>query len=400
MASSRRADKAPKKAKAPIGKYIVGAVVICVLLCGIFAIGSRLIGGSGKTENGENNNGKAGQTQNGKAAEEKTTEVKADNSNPMTKLTVTAPAGYLREGETMKLDIKYEPKDASNPTLKWTCSEDGLVSVSEDGELVPEEGSGKHTVTMTAESTDGSGLSESFELMIYPKIDPEQPMVAITFDDGPNPDTTNVMLDALEENYAKATFFCLGQNAGYYPEVVKREYDLGMEVGTHTFSHVQLTKLSGDALDEEISKSVDAIKEATGVKPVLMRPPYGAVNKTVLKAVGGYGLCCMNWSLDTEDWKTKKADATYAETMKAVDGDVVLLHDIHEYNVDAVKRFVPDLMAQGFQLVTVSELYKNRGETLDPGTLHFRTDPTTESAGETTAADADDPGAQAETTEE
>ena len=108
-----------------------------------------------------------------------------------------------------------------------------------------------------------------------------------------------------------------------------------MEVGTHTYSHVVLTSLSASALDSEISKSVDAINKAIGVKPSLMRPPYGAVNKTVLSAVGGYNLCCMNWSLDTEDWKTKNADATYNEVMKAQDGDVVLLHDIHEYNVDS-----------------------------------------------------------------
>ena len=98
----------------------------------------------------------------------------------------------------------------------------------------------------------------------------------------------------------------------------------------------------------------------------------------------------MNWSLDTEDWKTKNADATYNEVMKAQDGDVVLLHDIHEYNVDAVKRFVPDLIAQGFQLVTVPELYKARGETLDAGTVHYRTDPTTQAVTETTPADSTD----------
>ena len=208
------------------------------------------------------------------------------------------------------------------------------------------------------------------------------------------------MLDALEENYAKATFFCLGQNAGYYPETVQREYNLGMEVGTHTYSHVVLTSLSASALDSEISKSVDAINKAIGVKPSLMRPPYGAVNKTVLSAVGGYNLCCMNWSLDTEDWKTKNADATYNEVMKAQDGDVVLLHDIHEYNVDAVKRFVPDLIAEGFQLVTVPELYEARGETLEAGTVHYRTDPTTQAGTETAPAASTDSAAESTTASE
>ena len=371
-----------KNGKMKIVQYIVVILIVIVLLCGIFSILKRLTGTSSTDKLSDG--GKKQQ------AAESTTEKKVDNSVPMTKLSVGAPAGTIRVGETMQLEIAHEPADATNTELKWTCSEKGAVTVSEDGVLTPSQDSAKSTVTVTAETTDGSDISTSFELRIYPEIDPSKPMVAITFDDGPYPETTNPMLDALEENYAKATFFCLGQNVEYYPEVVQREYELGLEVGTHTYAHKQLTALSESALEDEIVKAVEANKKAIGVAPSLMRPPYGAVNKTVLNAVGSHGLTCMNWSLDTEDWKTKNADATYNMVMKAADGDVVLLHDIHEYNVDAVKRFVPDLIAQGYQLVTVSELYKNRGETLEPGTLHYRTDPTTESSGETTAAGSED----------
>src|SRR5699024_3764074 len=127
-----------------------------------------------------------------------------------------------------------------------------------------------------------------------------------------------------------------------------------------------------------------------------MRPPYGAINSTVLAEAKKQGLCVVNWSLDTEDWKTKNADDTYKMVMTATDGDVVLLHDIHEYNINAVERFVPDLIAEGYQLVTVSEMYAARGETLDPGTIHYRTDPTTAVMEETTAA-GDEDGAAAGT---
>ena len=372
-----------RKKKSGAVKMIAAIVVVVILLCGIFAIIRNLFS-PGSADNKAGNKG----MDSGKATEASTE--KADNSVPMTDLKVSAPATTIRVGETMQLKITHEPSNATNTKLKWTCDKDGMVTVTKDGVLKPGKNAGKNTVKVTATATDGSKLSASFDLRIYPAIDPSKPMVAITFDDGPNPDTTTPMLDTLEENYAKATFFCLGQNAGYYPETVQREHNLGMEVGTHTYSHKVLTSLDASTLDSEISKSVNAIEDDIGVKPALMRPPYGAVNKTVLSAVGGYNLCCMNWSLDTEDWKTKNADATYNEVMKAQDGDVVLLHDIHEYNVDAVKRFVPDLIAQGFQLVTVPELYKARGESLDAGTVHYRTDPTTQAVTETTPADSTD----------
>lgn len=369
-----------KKNKMKLIQYTVSIVVVIILLCGIFSIIKRLTGTS-STDKLSNNISKE---------QEDVSEKEVDNSVPMTKLSVGVPEGTIRVGETMKLDIAYEPKNATNTELKWSCSEKGAVTVSEDGILTPSGKAAKSTVTVTAKATDGSDLSTSFELRIYPEIDPSKPMVAITFDDGPYEPTTTPILDALEENYAKATFFCLGQNVGYYPNVVQREYELGMEVGTHTTSHKQLTTLSATELEKEITDSIVALKDAIGVEPKLMRPPFGSVNKDVLTAVGNHGLCCVNWSLDTEDWKTKNADATYRMVMTATDGDVVLLHDIHEYNVAAVERFVKDLQAEGFQLVTVSEMYEARGETLDPGTIHYRTDPTTEASGETTAASQED----------
>lgn len=369
-------------------QYAVVLAVVVILLCGIFAIVKRLTGTS------STDNLSAGGSD--KKTEQNINE-EADNSVPITDLSVGAPDATIRVGETMQLDISFAPKNATNTKLKWSCSEEGLVSVSDDGVLTPAEDSANHTVEVTAETTDGSGLSTTFELRIYPAIDPSKPMVAITMDDGPNPDTTNKILDVFEKNYAKATFFCLGQNAEYYPETVQREYQLGMEVGTHTQSHKQLTKLSASELTTEIQESVDAIKNATGVAPTLMRPPYGAIDSTVLAEAKKQGLCAVNWSLDTEDWKTKNADDTYKMVMKAVDGDVVLLHDIHEYNINAVERFVPDLIAEGYQLVTVSEMYEARGETLDPGTIHYRTDPTTEVSAETTAA-GDEDGAASGTT--
>ena len=213
-------------------------------------------------------------------------------------------------------------------------------------------------------------------------------------------------MDVLEENYARATFFCLGKAVDANPEIVQREHDLGMEVGTHTYSHENIANSSESVIDQEISKGVKSIEDAIGEKPKLMRPPYGGypsgsgkVDPRILATAKQYGLCCINWSTDTLDWKGKDPDFTYQEVMKAGDGDIVLLHDIHEYNVDAVKRFVPALIEKGFQLVTVSELYetfhelnkntyskeKNDLDLLQPGTIHQRQYPRAEEPEETTS---------------
>ena len=382
-------SRARKNSGSGVSRYVIGAVIVAVLVLGLFTIGKKISGGDSKKADSD--------TLVTETQAKETTEQKADNSVPLTKLEIKAPAGNVRVGEELPLEIKTEPADATNTKLTWTINDDSLAelfTISDTGVLTMLDGAEKHDVTLKAEAADGSGLSVTIDLRVFPKIDPSKPMVAITFDDGPNPDTTNVMLDAIEKNYAKCTFFVLGQNAEYYPEVVKREYELGQQVGTHTYSHQQLTKLQGSALTQEIEKGVKAIEAAIGVAPILMRPPYGAYNDTVRAEAKKYGLCCVNWSLDTEDWRTKNADATYQMVMKVVDGDVVLLHDIHEYNVDAVKRFIPDLMEQGFQLVTVSEMYAARGETLDPGTIHFRTDPTEAVPGQTGPAESTDAAAE------
>ena len=186
-----------KKNKMRLIQYAVTIVVVIILLCGIFSIIKRLTGTSSTDKLSSNVSKEQGEV----------SEKEVDNSVPMTKLSVGVPEGTIRVGETMKLDIAYEPKNATNTELKWSCSEKGAVKVSEDGVLTPSKEAAKSTVTVTAKATDGSDLSTSFELRIYPEIDPSKPMVAITFDDGPYEPTTTPILDALEENYAKATFF-------------------------------------------------------------------------------------------------------------------------------------------------------------------------------------------------
>ena len=196
--------------------------------------------------------------------------------------------------------------------------------------------------------------------------DPSQhkKMVALTFDDGPGQYTMQ-LLECLEENDARATFFMQGINAQQYPDEIRKMQEIGCELGNHSYDHPQLTSLSGDQIKEQFEKTSSIVEDACGSRPTVARTPYGAQDETVLSYVG---FPCFMWNIDTLDWKTMDADSTYKTTMDSVtDGDIVLMHDIHQPSVEAALRIIPDLVEQGYKLVTVSELAKAKGITLEAG---------------------------------
>lgn len=201
-------------------------------------------------------------------------------------------------------------------------------------------------------------------------IDPARPMVALTFDDGPHETYSNQILDVLEANHAVATFFEVGRNVALYPAVVAREAALGCEIGSHSYVHKNLSKLKKDALLEDLA-AADAAFAAAGVPvPTLVRPPYGAVNKTV-RAASGRSL--ITWNIDTEDWRTNDPQKviSYVQSLENLDGAVVLMHSIHESSAQAAAALIPWLQEQGYQLVTVTELLAYyHGELPQPNTLY------------------------------
>lgn len=196
----------------------------------------------------------------------------------------------------------------------------------------------------------------------------KRPMVALTFDDGPG-EYTEELLDCLTKNNAKATFFMLGSNAAAFPDVVKDLKDAGMELGNHTYDHLDLTSLDSESVSSQISRTNDAISNAAGVPATVMRPPGGAYNESVQAAIG---MPLIMWSIDTKDWLTKSEDQTYQVTVDNVkDGSVVLMHDIHQWSVKAAIRAIPELVEQGYKLVTVSELAEAKGVKLENGAAHY-----------------------------
>lgn len=193
------------------------------------------------------------------------------------------------------------------------------------------------------------------------KVDPDQPMVCLTFDDGPNPTTTNRLLNALEENSVNATFFMLGKltkTVKGSDATLKRMKEIGSELGSHTYDHTQLTKLNKDALKEQIEGSAENIdKSAGGAEVKVMRPPYGSYNDAVKAACVDANQAIVLWSVDTLDWKSRNADTVYNVVMDTVqDGDIILFHDIYESSVDAAIKIIPALLDEGYQIVTFEEM--------------------------------------------
>ena len=201
--------------------------------------------------------------------------------------------------------------------------------------------------------------------------DPDKPMIALTFDDGPGA-YTDRLLDIFQEHGGHATFFLLGNKIDKRPETVQRMVEEGHEVAGHSWSHQELTKLTEKEIRSQLVKTNNKINELTGLTPVIMRPPYGSYNDNVRAVAKKLGLSAINWNVDTLDWKYKDADYVYDAAMKKLkDGNIILFHDIHPTTVDAMEQVIPALIEEGYQLVTVSQLLTADGSEIVPGALYY-----------------------------
>jgi len=186
----------------------------------------------------------------------------------------------------------------------------------------------------------------------------EGPYIAMTFDDGPHGVNTPRLLDMLKQRGIKATFFMCGECVVQFPQLVKRMVDEGHEVANHSWSHPQLSKMGEEAVTDQLQRTHDAIKQACGVEPKVMRPPYGAftVNQRSW-ANRKWGYKVILWDVDPLDWKVHNAEHVEHEILThTVAGSIVLSHDIHKTTVDAMPATLDGLIAKGFKFVTVSEL--------------------------------------------
>lgn len=189
-------------------------------------------------------------------------------------------------------------------------------------------------------------------------VDADKPTVALTFDDGPG-EHLDELLNLLEQYGARATFFTVGNLVHTRSEALGRAVNLDCEVAGHSWNHKNLAKMSADDVRLQLETTNAAIESITGATPTFFRPTYGAVSDTLKEVSEELGMAMINWNLDSEDWKGKTSDEIYELVIEQVsDRAIILCHDVYEETLDAYERIIPELLIQGYQIVTVSELMR------------------------------------------
>jgi peptidoglycan/xylan/chitin deacetylase (PgdA/CDA1 family) len=185
----------------------------------------------------------------------------------------------------------------------------------------------------------------------------EYKCIALTFDDGPSP-YTDRLLKILQDNDAKATFFEIGNKVAANPEGARHVVEAGMELGQHTWEHPNMTTIPPEDVPAQFSKASDAIEAATGQRPKLVRTAGGLINDQVLAEAGKQGLADINWDVIPFDWANdaNTAATRYMLMTQIKPNSVVLFHDTYSSTVDLVEQFIPVLKANGYHMVTVTQM--------------------------------------------
>lgn len=206
-----------------------------------------------------------------------------------------------------------------------------------------------------------------YDVVINRKIDKSKKMIALTFDDGPNYNTSKV-IDVLNKYDIKATFFVLGSRAINNKDILKKMADSGMEIGNHTYNHLLLTKYDENKIRSEIDDTSEVIYSATKKRPKLLRPSYGSVNNKIKKVAN---MPIIIWDIDTLDWKYHNSKRITSRVVNKVrDGDIILMHDIYSASLNALSNIIPILQDNGYEFVTIDELFYYKGISLENGKVY------------------------------
>ncbi len=227
------------------------------------------------------------------------------------------------------------------------------------------------------------------EKITFTEVNVDGPYIAMTFDDGPHATNTPKLLEMAAKRHIKLTFFVLGECVEQNPTVLQREVAEGHEIGNHSWSHPNLAKLSDEAVHSQLQRTEDIIVKTAGLKPKLMRPPYGELTKRQRIWVNhDFGYKVILWDVDPLDWKRPGPSVVARRIIAGTRaGSIILSHDIHPPTIEAMPQVFDALLAQGFKFVTVSELLamNKGGERLEvvnspeprPSRQHHLTSPAT-----------------------
>ena len=204
-------------------------------------------------------------------------------------------------------------------------------------------------------------------------IDPSKKLVAFTFDDGPvgieSQTSAKRIQDVMEQYGMHCTYFYVGKEiTDARLHEIERAYSLGCEIGNHTFNHDYLTNLNANQIQEQIAKVNDILYPISGNSETVVRPPYGSTNPTVTSSAN----CpLINWSLDSADWNNGNYNSVLNNVRRSIqDGSIILFHETYDFTAQAVETLVPELIEQGYVIVSVSELMKMKGITMTRGTVY------------------------------
>ena len=211
----------------------------------------------------------------------------------------------------------------------------------------------------------------SLSFLVLPVQAQEAKYVALTFDDGPSGKYTRQLLDGLYDRGVQATFLLCGYRMRDYPDLTRRIYDEGHEIGYHGFTHKNMKTMSRREIARELTDSQALLPE--GCRPVFLRPPGGCCSDAVRQVAEARNLAILNWSVDPRDWATHDTAAVERSVLKNIkDGDIVLLHDMSASSVQAALDIIDVLLEQEYEIVTVSRLARLREAKLKPGQTYSR----------------------------
>ncbi len=201
--------------------------------------------------------------------------------------------------------------------------------------------------------------------IVYRRRGNDRMEIALSFDDGPHPRYTPLILDILAEYGVRATFFMVGENVTYYPAAAEAVAEAGHEVENHTFTHRGFSRMSEEEMRAELTACEDALSSISESRPHFIRPPEGQLNDTMRRVAGELGYRIVLWDVDTRDWAHTPPETISQHILDTVrPGDIILMHDFigkDSPTPEALRLVIPALLSRGYHFVTVGELVDGDG---------------------------------------